>query len=116
MPYHSLLNNNDAGDVEVFKAVSLQCPECLKSIVLRAVGWNSDDLLHGGACLARDCTPNVVDVDWHYVWGSEGFNWVEEPVGPYPTADAALDAARDKLHDNAIGYAEALRDSHQEAS
>ena len=90
MAHYSLLNNDDRGDIETFLAASVQCESCCIEQILRV-----DDTMDGSDYLrhARGCTDGsrikITLLDWYYAFGSPGYNWVDDPEGPYPTELAA---------------------------
>lgn len=96
MAYHSLKNNDDAGDVEVFIAVHVQCQECGAEEIMRAVGWNSDELTHRADCRDKHDV-RALPLEWYFAFGSEGYAWEDEPCGSFTTEAGALAQAAREL-------------------
>ncbi len=116
--YHSLVNNSDEGDVDVFEAESVRCVDCLGERILRKGDWMHDDADHKLGCLydrnPSDALLRAVSIGWHYAFGTEGYAWEEDPVGPFVTEGVALyHASReywDKINDAAVACVEASRE------
>ncbi len=96
MAHYSLLNNDDRGDIETFLAASVQCDHCHGEAVVKlmdAIHAPKDSTQHALGCQDKSLV-TIIKLDWYYAFGSEGFNWVDEPEGPFKTeAEAKIDAA-----------------------
>jgi len=116
--YHSLVNNSDEGDVDVFEAESVVCDECRETTTLRKGAWTAFDVNHKLGCLYDHDEENAdlrsVAIGWHYAFGSEGYAWEDEPVGPFVTEGVALMLASreywDRINDDAVARVEASQE------
>jgi hypothetical protein len=95
MPYHHLdaTRTDDPHalpDVETFEAYALDCDHCDLFIVYpELTGTGYIDCPECGEIGITD------DPHFYYAYGSPGCLWDSEPVGPYETEQAALEAARE---------------------
>jgi hypothetical protein len=98
VPYHSLLNNDDSGDVEVFEAMNAMCCGCGAERVMRRSDDPQDELDERHQMDCDEDEFESVDLDWYYAFGSEGYNWNDsEATGPYDTEGSALAGATRRL-------------------
>ena len=103
MAHYSLLNNDDRGDIETFLAANVHCNFCQAEQVVTLVDVcvkSGEDLIrHSGNCGGKYDKRNldIIKTEWYYAFGSEGYNWTDDPEGPYPTEGAAKDAAAEKV-------------------
>jgi predicted trehalose synthase len=102
MPYHSLLNNDEAGDVDVFEAVRVECRGCGGDVICRTTDDLVDCAHHKRGCRYKgtdEVELKMLTIGWAYAYGSEGYAWNDDAVGSYATEDDALGAANANLHD-----------------
>ena len=101
MPYYKLLEESDAGDVEIFEALSVECLECREETIVRLrdglYRWVSD--AHHKMGCNEDDRFSRTRAGWGYAFGSEGFQWYE-PCEDYNYKDEieAIIAAVWKIH------------------
>ena len=116
--YHSLVNNSDEGDVDVFDAVSVQCVYCRAESILRKGNWTPEEAYHKMDChfdrQEDDAPLESIDAGWYYAYGVEGYAWDEGPVGPWADEDKALREAMCAYWDNITSAAVARVEASQE--
>jgi hypothetical protein len=99
MSVHSLINNDEAGEVEVFEGLHYACPGCHGYEIVRK-GDETPKLMHNRHFF-HEHTADINFRGWYYAWGSKGtaFVWETEPDGPYRSEAMALDAAKKTIDD-----------------